>query len=237
MACDNYICPFFELGAKNGSLAAPELHCMIGDVAQEITFKKGDTLFLQGQSSRFLYALSDGMVKICCHTNDGREQIVGLSSPGSLLVGLQSIGEEHHAYSATAVTEVHACKISHRLLLARVHAASSLGMRLIASLNAQLAHSRALMQVMGNKCAAAKIASFILLMNREPQHSHSHFTLPFSRLEIASLLGLGEETVCRAMANMKRMGIIYAPRGNIEIRDWNRLRAIADGGAIRREVA
>jgi hypothetical protein len=46
---------------------------------------------------------------------------------------------------------------------------------------------------------------------------------------MASVLGLTEETVCRLMANMKRTGAINAPRGRIEVRDWNKLQAIADG--------
>ncbi len=53
--------------------------------------------------------------------------------------------------------------------------------------------------------------------------------MPISRMELASLLGLSEETVCRLMANMKRQGAIYAPHGKVEIRDWDRLHAIADG--------
>jgi hypothetical protein len=48
-------------------------------------------------------------------------------------------------------------------------------------------------------------------------------------MEMASILGLSEETVCRIMANIKRAGAIYAPRGKIEIRDRNQLHAIADG--------
>ena len=46
--------------------------------------------------------------------------------------------------------------------------------------------------------------------------------------EIASLLGLSEETVCRQMAKMRRRGILYAPRGKIEILDWDQLQAVAD---------
>jgi DNA-binding Lrp family transcriptional regulator len=56
-------------------------------------------------------------------------------------------------------------------------------------------------------------------------------------MDIASLLGLSEETVCRLMANMKRTGVIYAPRGNIEIRDWEHLQAIADGAASEHAAA
>ena len=102
-------------------------------------------------------------------------------------------------------------------------------MRLIQAMNAQLAHSRALMEVLGHKCAASKIASFILLMTPKPTKTNGGFALSFSRLEIASLLGLSEETVCRLMASMRREGAINAPRGRIEIRDWDKLHAIADG--------
>ena len=101
-------------------------------------------------------------------------------------------------------------------------------MRLISAINAQLAHSRELMRVMGHKCSAAKIASFISLIIPKSEHGNRRFTLPFSRGEIAGLLGLSEETVCRQMARMKREGVLYAPRGKIEILDWDKLQAIAD---------
>jgi len=210
---------------------------MVSEAVQKVMYRKGDLLFLQGQSSSNLYSLTSGMVKICCHSSDGREQIVGLSSPGNLLVGLQSINDERYAYSATAATKVSACRINHRALLARAQDWGDLAMRLIAVMNAQLAHSRALMEVMGHKCAAAKIAAFILLMVPKSQHGNCRFSLPFSRLEIAGFLGLSEETVCRLMANLKRTGLIYAPRGNIEIRDWDQLHAIADGNSSEHLVA
>ena len=229
MPCGNCDCPFHELQAENSPFSPAEIHCMITDAVQKVKFRKGQILFLRGQSSSSLYSLTSGMVKICSHTFDGREQIVGLSSPGNLLVGLQSINDERYAYSAAAATPVVACKIKHRVLLARVHERGDLAIRLIAAVNAQLAYSRSLIQVMGHTSAAAKIASFILHMTPDAQHGDCRFSVPFSRVEIASLLGLSEETVCRIMANMKRTGVIYAPRGNIEIRDWDHLRAIADG--------
>lgn len=213
----------------NGSDLPAELQCMLNDSVQRTTFRHGEILFMQGQPSACLFAVSDGMVKICTHNPDGREQIVGLSSPQSLLVGLQSLNDDRYAYSAIAASNVRACKINHRTLIDHVRDRGDLAMRLIEALNSQLAHSRALMEVLGHKCAAAKIASFILLMTPKSKKSNGGFALPFSRLEIASLLGLSEETVCRLMANMKREGAIHAPRGRIEIRDWDRLHAIAEG--------
>lgn len=229
MPCSNCDCPFQEIRALNGSGLSAELECMLDDSVQRVTFRTGEILFMQGQPSSCLFAVSDGMVKICAHNADGREQIVGLSSPQSLLVGLQSMNDERYAYSAIAATNVRACKVNHRTLLERIRDTGDLAMRLIHAMNAQLAHSRALMEVLGHKCAAAKIASFILLMTPKSEKANGGFALPFSRLEIASLLGLSEETVCRLMANMRREGAIHAPRGRIEIRDWDRLYAIADG--------
>ena len=231
MSCGNCDCPFFELQAHSGPFSEDEIQCIVTDAAQKVSFKQGEVLFLQGQPSSSLYSLTEGMVKICSHTADGREQIVGLSTPGNLLVGLQSINDKRYAYTGIAATAVRGCKINHRTLLTRVLDRGDVALRLIAAMNAQLAHSRALMEVMGHKCAAAKIASFILLMTPKAVQGNCRFELPFSRMEMASLLGLSEETVCRLMANMKRSGAIYAPRGKVEIRDWSQLHAIADGNS------
>ena len=78
---------------------------------------------------------------------------------------------------------------------------------------------------------AEKIAALILLLAPGVQSKEDRFTLPFSRKDIADLLGLSEETVCRQMANMNRNGVIYAPRGKMRIQDWDGLRAIAGGHA------
>ena len=229
MSCNNCECPFSGLRGENGPLSELHITCIIADAVQKVVFKPGEMLFQQGQSSSSLYSLTDGMVKICSHSADGREQIVGLSSPGNLLLGLQSMSEDLYAYTAVAETAVSACKINHKILLAHVHDMPDLAMRLIAAMNAQLAHSRAMMEVMGQKCAAAKVASFILLMTPKAEHGNCNFSMPFSRMEMASILGLSEETVCRIMANIKRAGALYAPRGKIEIRDWGQLHAIAEG--------
>ena len=184
---------------------------------------------MQGQPSTSIFAVTEGMVKICTHTADGDEQIVGISSPEQLLVGLQSVNDSRYAYTAIAASDVEACRINHRALLARVGQQPDLALRLIQAVNAQLAHARLLIEVMGHKCAAAKIAAFIVMMTPRSHRGLCRFELPFSRLELAGLLGLSEETVCRVMASLRRAEAVYAPRGRIEIRNWDRLQGIADG--------
>jgi CRP/FNR family transcriptional regulator len=229
MPCTSRDCPFYSLAADDGPFAEPDINCMVNAAAQEVRFKQGDVLFRQGQTSSSLYSIAEGAVKICSNSADGREQIVGLSTDGNLIVGLQSISNKNYAYTAIAATAIQGCKINHKSLLALAKDSGDLGMRVIRAMNSQLAHSRALMEVMGQKSAAAKVAAFILLMAPAKKNCNCRFSLPFSRRDIAGLFGLSEETVCRLMADMKRAGAIYAPRGRIEIRDWQQLQTIADG--------
>lgn len=233
MPCQNHDCPFHELHIANSVTSHTEMQCLITDAVKQVTFPAQAVLFNKGESSGSLYALESGAAKICCTSSDGREQIVGISSPGSLLVGLQSINDDCYEYSAVAATPLTACKISHRALLKKAANDAHISLRLIAALNAQLTHSRALMRVMGQKNAAGKIASFILLMvPRSRRRRSARVALPLSRMEISNLIGLSEETVCRQMARMKRNNIIHAPRGRIEVLDWKQLRAVADGGVL-----
>jgi len=227
--CANRKCPFYDLSAEDDTCSASDLTCLVTDAVKQVKFRAGEVLFAQGQKSSSLFSISNGLVKITSHSKNGRQQIVGLSSPGKLLVGLQSINMDYYEYSAVAATDGTACKIRHRALLTGLGERGEIAMRLITALNAQLAHSRSLMEVMGQKTAAAKIASFILLLAPKVDIDDARFMLPFSRNDMAGLLGLSEETVCRQMANMKRRGIIYAPRGKMRIQDLDKLRILAGG--------
>ena len=228
MSCHNNECPFFELHGEQETRSGIEAQCIACDAVQKVTFKKGEILFLQGEPSRRLYSLTEGLVKICSHNPDGWEQIVGLSGPGKLLLGLQSINDDRYAYTAVACTPVKACEISDRGLLDLAENNSDIAMRLLEATNAQLVHSRALVEVLGHKFAAAKIASLIMLMTPKSQHGDCCFGEPFSRADMASLLGLSEETVCRLIADMKRGGAITTPHGGIKVCDWNKLEGFTE---------
>lgn len=142
MTCTNCNCPFCEVQSGNGSGDVARLSCLITDAVKQVRFDAGEVVFTKGERSCCVFSLTSGVVKIVNHLPDGHEQIVGLSNPNSLLVGLQSINDETRQYTAIAATNVTACKIRHRALLAAVKNGSEVAVRLISALSAQLAHSR-----------------------------------------------------------------------------------------------
>jgi len=102
-------------------------------------------------------------------------------------------------------------------------------LRVVEILNEELAQAQALLRVLGQKTSAEKVATFLLSLiptgydDQSPINLH----LPLSRQEMSDLLGLTVETVSRLMSDMKREGIVEAPRGSIRILDLKRLHALA----------
>ena len=228
MKCSNTKCPFNAHSSGNGKSTSRLSDCLVSDSVKEVSFSKGDFIFSQDQPSCCVYILTDGVAKIVSVTSDGREQIVGFATPDKLMVGLQSLSNENYTESVVAETHITACKIRKRSLLSAVTADANVALRLIDAMNAQLAMSRAMIRAGEHRSAVAKIAAFLLLLLPAEKHDDRRHVLPVSRSEIANILGLSEETVCRQMAKMKRRGILYAPRGKIEILDWDQLQAVAD---------
>jgi CRP/FNR family transcriptional regulator len=232
MTCANKECPFFVKPKGNGGTSAREAHCLVCDSVKQSRFSKGDIMFSQNEPSCCVYALTSGIVKLCDVSPSGDEQIVGFACPHKLMVGLRSLSKDTYSDSAIAETDVTACKIRKRALLAAVGRKPEIAIRLIDAINSQLSMSRELMRVTERHGAKAKIAAFLVLVVPQLNGGGTRVEFPFSRSEMAGLLSLSEETVCRQMADMRREGILYAPRGSIEIRDWDRLRAIADEAEV-----
>ena len=235
MTCANPECPFYLTSRRKGKSSDRHTNCLVFDSVKQVRFSRGDIIFSQNEPTCCVYALTKGIVKLYDVSTSGDEQIVGFASPHKLMIGLRSLSHGTYSDSATAETDVSACKIRKRALLAAIATEPEIAIRLIDAMVSQLSMSRSLMRVTEHHGARAKIAAFLLLMVPQLNGGGASVEFPFSRAEIAGILSLSEETVCRQMAKMKRDGILYAPRGRIEILDWDQLRTAAD--EVRPEAA
>ena len=228
MPCVNPECPFDASKKNECAPAGPHECCLVFDSVKQVRFSKGDTIFSQNEASCCVYALSSGIVKLCDVSHSGHEQIVGLASPHRLMIGLRSLSRPVYSVSAIAQTDVTACKIRKRSLVTAMSHDPEVAIRLIEALNCLLDLSRELTRVGEHHGARSKIAAFITLLMPHLNGGGRYLDFPFSRAEMAGLLGLTEETVCRQMAELRRERVLYAPRGRIEILDWNALQDAAN---------
>jgi len=202
--------------------------CEIKGLLARRELRPHEVLFRQGESSDWLYVVRDGQLKLTVVEADGREQIIRIAVGGQL-IGYNSLDDQHHAYTATALTEVRLCGIRHRDMLQVLDSNVDVSRRMVELLNDELAQARSLIRILGQKTAAEKIALFLLSLAPPylaPTPAISH-PLPLSRREIADMLGLTEETVSRLMAELRRERIIEAPRGEVRILDRHALHRFA----------
>lgn len=224
--CESDDCLLCEAQLVEGLTEAQA--CEIQGLLRRHVVEPQNTVFLQGETSDWLYVVRAGQLKLSVNGPDGREQIIRIAVTGQL-IGYDTIDDLRHPYTATALTPVRLCGIRHRDMLRVLEQNLDISRRMVQLLNQELSQAQALIHILGQKSSAEKIALFLLSLI--PEHGHeaaqAELPMPLSRQEMADMLGLTTETVSRLMAELKRERIIEAPRGHIRILNRKGLHAYA----------
>ena len=211
-----------------------------------ITFDAGEFIFAQnGDSSESAYTLRKGLIKICKSLPDGRVQIVRVLAPGDLF-GFDGFADEKYNHSATALTECEVCRLPLADLATLRTSHSEIDKSIISRIIKNIRQAEDMMLELGAKKAPEKLASFILNLSQplnvksdkssglklssdavNLSNKDEWLSLPLTRSEIGSLLGLTIETVSRFLSEWKRKGFIKESKGNIQILDAENLKAVA----------
>ena len=105
--CDN--CP-----SKGDGIFCELEHLALDDVSDHKvvnSYKKGQTLFVQGNPPYGMYCVSNGNIKISQIGEDGKESIVRIASAGDVLGHRSIFTDQYYNATATAVEECTVCFI------------------------------------------------------------------------------------------------------------------------------
>lgn len=196
----------------------------------------GESLIWEGEDSVLVANVIDGVLKLSTNTEDGREQIVGVVYPSDF-IGRPFGGTTGHG--VTALTDAKVCVFSRRDFDAFAREHPALEHKLLERTLGELDRTRRWMLLLGRKSAGEKLASFLVEMAERlggtpgcaisfEKPNQRHMTLPFSRQQIADVLGLTIETVSRQFTRLKNDGIVDLPsRREVVILDFQALTAEA----------
>lgn len=193
----------------------------------------GESLIWEDDDSLLVANVIDGVLKLTTSTEDGREQIVGVAYPSDFIG--RPFSQTSRA-SVVALTDARVCVFSRNDFdrFAREH--PELEHKLLERTLAELDRTRAWMMLLGRKTASEKIATFLIDMSDRfgevgcapLKRPAKRFSLPFSRQQIADVLGLTIETVSRQFTKLKQDGVIDLPsRREVEVLDRAALSALA----------
>jgi CRP-like cAMP-binding protein len=204
-------------------------HEALSVIAITRTYKKGQTIFSEGDEGTGFYAIISGRVKIFKLSPEGKEQILHLMGPGEIFGEVPVFtGQGYPAYA-------HAHAQSTLLFFPRnefielVKKDPSLSLNMLAVLSWRLRKFAALIEDLSLKEVPGRLAAYLLYLSKSSPVKNE-FTLDISKGQLASLLGTIPETLSRILGKMSRQGLIKSSGSRMRILDRATLEKIATDG-------
>jgi CRP/FNR family nitrogen fixation transcriptional regulator len=170
-------------------------------------FDRDEEIFGEGESADFVYMVVSGGARGFRILNDGRRQITGFHLPGDVF-GMET--RDEHRSSAEAMVDSEIALVRRSAVDRAADADVAAARQLWALTAGDLDRLRDHMLLLGRKCAAERVGSFLLEMARRAPAERGT-QLPMSRSDIADYLGLTIETVSRTLTQLERERAISIP--------------------------
>jgi len=198
--------------------------------AKIVNIQRGETFIFEGDPAVHIYIVIAGNAKLYKMLPDGRRQIIGFGQAATLL-GLTS-GMKYN-FTAEAIDHIQLCRIPWEQVQSVLGEFTAMGLRLLDIAIADLGRAQDHALLLGRKTATEKVATFLLFQLARAQSPRAWPTqcrLAMSRVDIADYLGTAHETITRALARLRRTGVIAVRDShNIIIYNHGRLEAISNG--------
>ena len=172
-------------------------------IGTEVSLPRKCLLYIEGESSAYLYKIVSGVARSYRMTAEGRRQIVAFHVPGDLF-GFE-VGDTHRL-SAEAVTDVKVRLFKAASLLNIASCDADVAQQLWLNISHEIRRNQEHILQLGI-AAPARVASFLLEMARR-MPSADDVVLSMPRLDIADYLDIRIETVSRTLTHLARSGAI-----------------------------
>ncbi|MCF8059320.1 MAG: Crp/Fnr family transcriptional regulator [Bacteriovoracaceae bacterium] len=208
-------------------------HCIFRDLSESAanilkknkiknTYKKGQTLFIDGFSSHGIFCVSKGSIKLTKNSSQGKESIVRISKVGSFIdEGLFTDGI--HKLTATALEDSNVCFIDKSFLETLIQTEPGLGLKMIKRMSKRAFKLQTNLVSLQHKNVRERLAELLIRLKEE--HSDCgpdgryKITLNLKRSEMATMVGTANETIIRFIKEFKEANLIEEIGKTIYIKD------------------
>lgn len=204
------------------------------DAGSFLLYKPRQVVFSEGGPCSALYLVCRGAVKLYCSDRFGREHIVDVAGPGSVLGELPLDSDQPLSVSAEAIAETQLCVLGRERLAALLGKQPSIGLRLLEALSSELAMTRRKVRDLALKSAESRLAGLLIqLAGHTPEGSlEPQISVPYTRREIAEMIGVSTETAIRLLSGLKEKRVVETSGRRIVIKDPDALTRIATHESI-----
>ena len=212
---------FAELNEEDFS----KIHSPIDD----LRFEAGIGIYTQGDYADHLYTLREGYIKLLHVNSDGSSRIVRLVMPGDLF-GMEALLEKNYAHSASALSNVHLCRIPKAIISSLGEESPRLHRQIVKKWGEALAQSESWFSEINTGRIEVRLARFFL---RVAKVSGEMAVAPlFKREDMGLRMDAKSDTISRALASMAEQALISnISRLSIQIPNVEKLKSFSQAGS------
>lgn len=193
-------------------------------------FRRGAALVLEGGRSDHVFVLVEGSVKVVSATPEGRELLLAIRGPGEVIGELTVLdgGTSPRSASVLALDAVTARVIPGTTFLGYLEGHPRVLVQLVRGLIGRLREADRRRVEFGSFDALHRIARLLAemaLAGGRPTAEGVVLSQSLSQEELASMISASRESVTRALATLRRRGLVTTRRKAVIVTDIAALRA------------
>jgi len=231
MSDHNFIdnCESCTTGWKNFQhLTKSELQ-LVNENRYEATFNPGEIMIKQGSPTSNALFIANGMAKTYIEGIKGKNFIMGIALPGTLIVGPGAYVNSRHSYSVSAITTTQACFVSFDILKKLIKVNGDFAESMLEDISQKALRSHMRMVTLAQKKMPGRLADAILYL-ADVVFNSDEYDVILSRQEIGEMTNMAKECVVRILKDLEVLGVIYSDSSKIKILNRKKLIQISEKG-------
>lgn len=175
-------------------------------------YKKGQTLFVQGNHPFGLYCVSSGNIKVTKVGADGKESIVRIVTAGDVLGHRSLFTDQYYTATATALEDTKVCFLDKKFIMKVIQEQPSVSMNIIEKLSSDMGAAENKLSSLHQKNVRERLAELLLLLKEshgiKDDDGRVRIDLKLTREEMATMIGTANETLIRFVSEFKEAGLV-----------------------------
>lgn len=194
------------------------------------SYRKRDTIFSEGAPAEWFFIVTSGKVKITKLSQDGKEIILEVISPGDIFGGVAVLKNIPYPANAVAMEDAEVAKISRKNLMRLLDRFPNLMYFIALQLGERMKSSYESLKNIALERVDARIAALLLKLADKVGKQTNEGVLIDMRLtkqDVADMVGTTVETSIRTFSRFKKQGLVGEADGRFVIRDKEGLQMLS----------
>lgn len=194
-------------------------------------FRKGETLFSEGEEATGFYLLLSGSIKLCRMSSDGREKVLHFVKPRETFAEAAFFGDGRYPAEAKALEAGEALYLPRQGFMDLMSNNPGFALNLVVSLSLMLRQFARQIEELSFADVTSRLASFLVRRAAEGAASYDGITyidLGIKKGELASRLGTASETISRTLRKLKEEGIIEVQGNRVVVHMMDKLQKLSE---------